>query len=230
MAGTDTTEATADERVPLSRERVLDGAVALADRIGVMSFTIRKLADELDTKPMSIYHHVDGKDAILDGMIDRVFAQITTPPEDLGWKEAVRVRCLSAREVLGRHPWATPLMESRATPGPETLGHHDAVIGTFRRGGLSIGLTAHAYAIIDSYVYGFALQEATLVTEADTDLTELAEGMLAEVMADYPHLAELTTEHVLQPGYDFGSSFAYGLDLLLDGIAAAAEREATAES
>ncbi len=218
-----------DGRQPLSRDRVLDGAVALADRIGALSLTIRKLADELGTKPMTIYHHVANKDAILDGMVDRVFAEITLPPEGLPWKAAVRVRCVSARDVLGRHPWATPLMESRSQPGAETLGHHDAVIGTFRRGGLSIGLTAHAYAIIDSYVYGFALQEATLVTEADTHIADVTQDMLAQqMMATFPHLTELATEHVLRPGYDFGSSFEYGLDLLLDGLETAADAEAGA--
>ncbi len=218
--------ASTTDRTPLSRERVLDGGVALADRIGVMSFTIRKLADELGTRPMTIYHHVDGKDAILDGMIDRVFAAIDLPPDDQPWKDAVRARCVSARSVLARHPWATPLMESRSSPGPETLAHHDAMLGTFRRGGLSLPLTAHAYAILDSYVYGFALQEATLVVEADVDLVDLAEGMLA-ALAEYPHMAEFTTGHVLQPGYDFTSSFEFGLDLLLDGLAEAAAREAS---
>ena len=118
-------------------------------------------------------------------------------------------------------------MESRATPGPETLAHHEAVLATLRRGGLSIPLTAHAYAILDSYVYGFALQEATLLIETEEDLADVAASIMDEAaMAAYPHLAELTIEHVLQPGYDFGSSFTYGLDLLLDGLAAAAEREA----
>lgn len=212
-----------DVRTPLTAERVLEGAVALADRIGMQPFTIRKLAEELGVKPMTIYHHVDGKDAILDGMVDTVFAKIDLPPDDLGWKEAIRARCVSARAVLARHPWATPLMESRTNPGPATLHHHDAVLACLRRGGLSVELTAHAYAILDSYVYGFALQEATLLIEAEDDLVEVAAAMMgADFASAYPHLTELTTEYVLQPGYDFGASFEIGLDLLLDGIEAAA--------
>ena len=214
-----------DTHTPLNARRVLDGAVALADRIGMASFTIRNLADELGVKPMTIYHHVDGKDAILDGMVDTVFDQIDLPPQDLDWKAAIRARCLSARTVLARHPWATPLMESRTSPGPATLHHHDAVLGCLRRGGLSIELTAHAYAILDSYVYGFALQEATLLVQNETDLGDLAATIMAQFEDAYPNLAELTTEYVTQPGYDFGDSFEIGLDLLLDGIEAAVHHD-----
>jgi AcrR family transcriptional regulator len=210
----------ADDRSPLTPRRVLDGAVALADRIGAQSLTIRKLADELGVKPMTIYHHVDGKDAILDGMVDTVFGQIELPPTDLEWRAAVRARCVSARTVLNRHPWATPLMETRTSPGPATLRHHDAVVACLRRGGLSIEWTAHAYAILDSYVYGFALQEATLVVQSERDVDEVADEIVGGFGDAYPHLAELATEYVARPGYDFGASFELGLDLLLDGIEA----------
>lgn len=216
-----------DARPPLTAARVIEGAIALADRIGTQPLTIRKLASELDTKPMSLYHHVAGKEAILDGMVDAVFADIDLPPEDLPWKEAIRVRCVSARDVLGRHHWAVPLMESRTAPGPATLRHHDAVLGCFRRAGFSLALTAHAYAIVDSFVYGFALQEATLPFDDDgAGVEEIAgpilEGMSAE---EHPHFVEMTAQHFLQPGYSFGSSFVVGLGLVLDGI----ERLACAE-
>ncbi|MEZ5382234.1 MAG: TetR/AcrR family transcriptional regulator C-terminal domain-containing protein [Microthrixaceae bacterium] len=209
----------------LSAERVVEGAVALADEIGVEALTIRRLADALDTKPMSIYHHVAGKEAILDGMVDRVFAEIAPPPEDVAWKPAIRQRCLSARAVLARHPWAAPLMESRTNPGTATLGHHDAVLGCLRRGGLSLEMTAHAYALVDSYVYGFALQEANLPATGGADLAELAETII-EPMPEgaYPHLAEFTSDHVLQPGYDFRAEFDFGLDLILDALEASANR------
>lgn len=209
----------------LSAERALEGAVALADEIGVEALTIRKLADALATRPMSIYHHVAGKEAILDGMIDLVFAEIDPPPVDLDWKPAIRQRCLSARAVLACHPWAAPLMESRTNPGPATLGHHDAVLGCLRRGGLSLEMTAHAYALIDSYVYGFALQEANLPATGGADMTEFAESIIERMPAKtYPHLAELTADYVLQPGYDFRSEFEFGLDLILDALLAAANR------
>jgi AcrR family transcriptional regulator len=206
-------------RAPLTRARVIDGAVDLADRIGIDPLTIRRLASELGTRPMTIYHHVAGKEAILDGMVDRVFAEIALPRDDLPWKDAIRRRCLSAREVLVRHPWATPLMESRTSPGPETLRHHDAVLGCFRRGGLSLELTAHAYAIVDSYVYGFAIQEASLPATEGEEMRALAVSM-ADGLAEQglSNLAEMTAEHVARPGYRFGDSFTVGLDLILAGL------------
>lgn len=209
------------ERTQLSRERVLDGAVALADEVGLDAFTMRRLAAALDTKPMTIYHHVPSKEEILDGMVDRVFAEITLPPDDLPWVEAVRVRCVSARKALNRHWWAAPLMESRTSPGLETLRHHDAMVGTFRRGGLPWSLVAHAYAVLDSYIYGFAFEEAHLPGDAADDLAAAADEMAAMFEA-FPNLGAFTTEHVMQPGYSFGASFEFGLDLLLDGLVRAA--------
>ena len=220
------TESGSTGSTQLSRERILQGAVALADEIGIDAFTMRKLATALDTKPMTIYHHVPSKEQILEGMVDIVFSEIDRPPLDIDWKAAMRHRCVSARRVLNRHPWAPPLMESRTSPGPETLGHHDAVIACFRRGGLSIGLTAHAYAVVDSYIYGFALQEANLPFGGEEQIGELAEDILGALPVDqYPHLVEFTAHMVLQPGYGFGKSFEFGLDLILDGLAAAARAE-----
>ncbi|MEZ5144595.1 MAG: TetR/AcrR family transcriptional regulator [Acidimicrobiales bacterium] len=208
---------------PLTKERVLRGGLALADRIGIEPFTIRRLAAELGVKPMTIYHHVAGKEAIIDGMVDLVFAEIDLPPTDLDWRSAMQHRCRSARAVLRHHPWAPPLMESRTTPSPHTLRHHEAVLACFREAGFSLALTAHAYAIVDSYVYGFALQEAHLPFHGGEAIGDLAEAIVAPLPADeYPRLIELTRDHVLQPGYDFGDSFELGLDLLLDGLAAAA--------
>jgi AcrR family transcriptional regulator len=212
-------ESTARRARTLTRERVLQGALELADEIGIEAFTMRRLAAALGVKPMTIYHHVSSKEQILDGIVDMVFAEITLPPDDQPWATAMRVRCHSAREVLARHPWATPLMETRTTPGPATLRHHDAVIGCLRRGGLSLELTAHAYAVIDSYVYGFALQEASLPFREEEEIAGLArEIMNAFPDGVYPHFAEFTAEHVLRPGYSFTASFDVGLDLLLDGI------------
>lgn len=219
-----------DDRPPLTPQLVLTGAVRLADEIGMEAFTMRKLAAALDVKPMTIYHHVENKEAIIDGMVDLVFGEITPPPAGEHWKTAIRIRCISARQVLNRHPWAPPLMESRISPGPETLAHHDAVLGCLRRGGLSLGLTAHAYAIIDSYLYGFALQEAHLPHHGGEEIAELAVVMVEAFPVDlYPHLVELTTQHVLQPGYSFGNSFEFGLDLILDGIERASQQPGSDE-
>jgi AcrR family transcriptional regulator len=208
----------ATKRQPLNRERLLHTAIAIADSAGITALTMRSLAQELDVKPMSLYHHVTNKEEILDGIIDVVFSEIELPPDEVEWRSAMRQRAISARHVLARHPWATPLMESRRNPGPVTLGHHDAVIGILRRGGFSIPLTAHAYSLLDSYIYGFALQEAGLPFDKET-APEVAEGMMAEFPTGaYPHLTELAVEHVLQPGYDYGDEFEFGLDLILDGF------------
>lgn len=205
----------------LTGERVLQGAVALADKAGMEGFTIRKLAAELGVKPMTIYYHVPNKEAIIDGMVDLVFDEIDLPPTDGDWKTAIRHRYRSARQVLNRHAWAPPLMESRTTPGPATLRHHDAVLGCFRRGGLSLELTAHAYAILDSFLYGFALEEAMLPGGGETELIDQAEDMLGAFAEHYPHLFEFTSQHVMGEGYSFGDSFEFGLDLILDGLATA---------
>ena len=209
---------TETHRPTLTRERVLTGAIELADQIGIEAFTIRKLAASLGVKPMTIYHHVASKEEILDGMVERVFSEIELPPPDLDWPAAIRARCISVRQVLNRHPWAPPLMESRTTPGPATLRHHDAVLGCFRGGGLSLELTAHAYAIIDSYVYGFALEEAHLPGGGGAEIVEIAGAMSADYFGRYPNLAEFTSEHVLRPGYHFGNSFEFGLDLIIEGL------------
>lgn len=210
----------------LNAERVIEGAVALADQIGMEAFTIRKLAEAIDAKPMTIYHHVPNKDAIVDGMVDLVFGEIDLPPADLGWRDAILVRCRSMREVLATHPWAAPLMESRTSPGMATLRHHDAVLGCFRNAGFSLELTAHAYAVVDAFLYGFALQEATLPATGGEDMAELASSIREQMPADlFPHLTEFTLERVLQPGYDFANEFEFAIALILDGLEAAAAAE-----
>ena len=210
----------ATKRQPLNRDRLLSTAIAIADASGIGALTMRSLAQALDVKPMSLYHHVANKEEILDGIIDVVFGEIELPPADIDWRTAMRRRAVSARQVLARHPWATPLMESRRNPGPVTLGHHDAVIGILRRGGFSIQLTAHAYSMLDAYIYGFALQEAGLPFDNET-VPDVAQEMMSEFPTGaYPHLTELAMEHVLQPGYDYGDEFDFGLDLILDSFEA----------
>lgn len=213
------TEPASKARVPLSRERVLIAAVALADEGGINSLTMRKLGDTLGVEAMSLYNHVANKDDLLDGMIDVVFSEIDLPPGGTDWKTAMRRRGISAREVLSRHRWAVGLMESRSSPGPATLGHHDAVIGHLRDAGFSIELTAHAYSALDSYIYGFALQEPNLPFDSPQETAEVAQAMMARFSdGEYPHLSELAVEHVLKPGYDYGKEFEFGLELILDGL------------
>jgi len=209
----------AEERVHLSPERVLRGAIAIADLTGIASLTMRSLARALGVKPMSLYHHVANKEEILNGIVDVVFSEIELPEPADEWRPAMRQRAISARHVLKRHPWATALMNTRTSPGPATLRHHDTVIGTLRRAGFSVEMAAHAFSAIDSYIYGFALQEATLPFDDPDSVAGVAGQILEQFPTDtYPHLAELTIEHVLQPGYDYGGEFEFGLDLILDGL------------
>ena len=212
-------------RPRLSRESVLRGAVAVADAGGIGALTMRSLADALEVKPMSIYHHVANKDDVLDGIVDIVFSEIDLPAIGGDWHAEMRRRASSAREAMRRHPWAIGLVETRTSPGPATLKHHNAVIGTLRQAGFSVEMTAHAYALIDAYVYGFALSEATLPINGPETVTEVAGLMMDQYSPeDYPHLVEFTVEHVMKPGYDYGAEFEFGLDLVLDGLARSLQR------
>jgi AcrR family transcriptional regulator len=198
---------------------VLHAALAMADAGGIESLSMRKLGEAVGVEAMSLYNHVPGKADLLDGLIDLVFSEIELPPADAGWQTAMRQRAIAVRAALSRHRWAIGLMESRTSPGPATLRHHDAVLGCLRSAGFSLALAAHAYAALDSYIYGFALQEASLPFDTGAETAELAQAMLAQFPAEqYPHLAEFTFAHVMQPGYDFGSEYEYGLDLILDGL------------
>ncbi|GJM37915.1 MAG: hypothetical protein DHS20C19_12820 [Acidimicrobiales bacterium] len=210
----------AGTRPRLSRDAVITGAVELADEIGVDPLTLRKLAAHLGVKPMSIYHYVANKDEILDGMVDVVFSEIDTPAADGQWRDEMRRRAKSAREVLRRHPWATGMLDSRTTPGSATLHHNDAVVGCLRANGFEPALVGHAAAVIDAFVYGFALQEAVLPGHGGDELVELAEELTATLAADHPNLVWFTAEHVMQPGYHFADEFDPGLELILDGLAA----------
>ena len=206
-------------RQRLSRERVVDAALAIADADGLGALTIRSLATELGVKPMSVYYHVAGKDDILAALIDIVFGEIELPVPGRDWRPEMERRADSARAVLARHRWAIGLLESRPDPGPANLRHHDTVLATLRAAGFSPELTAHAYALIDSYVYGFALQEAALPFDGPDTVTTVAVPMMEQFPdGEYPHLVELATKHILQPGYDFGDEFDFGLDLILDAL------------
>jgi AcrR family transcriptional regulator len=206
-------------RPRLTRERVLQAAVALADGSGIEALSMRKLGEQLGVEAMSLYNHVANKDDLIDAMIDSVFAEIDLATGEPSWRAAMRRRAVSVRVVLKRHPWAVPLMQSRTNPGPSTLGHLDALIGMLRGAGFSVVLTAHALSAVDAYVYGFAMQEKALPFDTEERSTEVIEHILAAMPADqWPHLVEFSREHVLKPGYDYGQEFEWGLDLVLDGL------------
>jgi len=206
-------------RARLTRERVIQAALSVADSGGLGSLTIRSLAKELGAKPMSVYYHVANKDEILGALVDIVFSEIQLPVPGGDWRSEMHKRACSAREVLGRHSWAIGLLESRTDPGPANLRHHDTVIATLQTAGFSAELIAHAYALIDSYVYGSALQEAALPFQGPERDGDVMKSIMEQMPADeYPHLVHMATSYYLRPGYDFGDEFGFGLDLILDGI------------
>jgi AcrR family transcriptional regulator len=214
-------EPTAETRAPLSRERVLETAVALADRHGLEWLSMRKLADELGVAAMSLYYHVPNRVELVDGMIDIVFGEIEPPSPELDWKDAMRRRAVSTRAALNRHRWAVGQMEGRTTHGPANLRLHDAVLGCLRAAGFSIAMTVHAYSVQDAYIYGFALQETDMSPETPGDFAAEAQRQMdayADVLADYPHLVEVVGGHVAEAGYDYEAEFLFGLDLILDGL------------
>ncbi|HYN28698.1 MAG TPA: DUF429 domain-containing protein [Dermatophilaceae bacterium] len=206
-------------RPPLTRDRVVAAALDLADETGLAGLTMRALAALLGVEAMSLYHHVAGKEALLDAMVDAVFAEIHLPAVGGDWRRELRARSESGRQVLRRHRWAVGLMDSRRTPGPETLRHHDAVLGALRAAGFSLPGTATAAALLDAHLYGFLVQELGLPFEGSADLAALGAQILApEVRAAYPHFTAFAEGYALRPGYAFGDEFAVGLDLVLDAL------------
>jgi AcrR family transcriptional regulator len=211
----------AERRAPLSRERVLDAAIRLADRGGLESLTMRRLGQELGVEGMALYYHFANKDEVIDGMVDLVFSEIDLPAAGADWKTAMRRRAQSLRETLLRHRWALGLMESRRTPGPANLRHHDAVIGSLRSAGLDMPMIAHAYSLLDSYIYGFALFAMNLPFHPSEEVAELGRVTLQGFPVDaYPNLVAYISG--MRPGYDYADEFQYGLDLVLDGLKRAA--------
>ncbi|MFD3912155.1 TetR/AcrR family transcriptional regulator [Streptomyces sp. NPDC058603] len=210
-------------RETLTRQRVLRAAVELADIGGLETLSMRKLGEAVGVEAMSLYNHVANKEDLLDGMIDLVFGEVELPTPGDEWRQAMRQRAMSMRHVLSRHRWAIGLMESRSHPGPATLRHHDAVLGCLRQGGLSLALTAHAVSALDSFIYGFALQEKALPFDTRDGTAELAESIMGGFGdGEYPYLTEIATAHVMRPGYAYGDEFEFGLDLILDGLRQAA--------
>lgn len=206
-------------RVRLSRDRVISAAVALADRGGIESLSMRNLALELGVVPMALYKHVASKEELLDGMVDVVFGEVEFP-SGAAWRTAMRERAISMREALLRHRWAIGLMES-GTPGPANLRHHNAVMRCLRdEAHLPFRMAVHAYSVMDSYIYGFALQEKTLAIDipaaAQRRLDKVAERHPSPA-DEYPYLIEVVAE-LGKSGYDSTEEFEFGLDLLLDGI------------
>jgi AcrR family transcriptional regulator len=208
-----------EPRPPLSRERILSAAIALADERGVEALTMRELGKKLGVEAMSLYNHVANKEDILDGMVDVVVSEIDLPPYGVDWREAMRRRATSAHEVFLRHPWASALIDSRESSGPERLRYFDWVIGTLRQAGFSLELAARAFGLLDSYIYGFGRQQLNMSSSGDAAPGEVTEAFLAAVPANqYPYLTEMVTDHAMRVKYDEGADFQFGLSLILDGL------------
>jgi AcrR family transcriptional regulator len=208
-----------ERRHRLSRELVLQAAMSHADDGGIEALTMRRLAQELGVAPMALYRHVANKDDLIDGLIDVVFSEIALPSTGGDWKAAMRVRAISLRDVLARHRWAIGLMEARHNPGPANLRHHDSVIGSLRAAGFDMARVAHAYSLLDAYIYGFALTKMNLPFDENTDMAAMADQVLAPFPVDeYPNMVAFITDHAMKPGYNFGDEFEYGLDVILDAL------------
>ena len=221
MPSTSTKPRKRPPQTPLSRERVLRAAVALADARGLEELTMRKLAKELGVEAMSLYNHVSGKGDLLDGMIDIVFGEIDPPAPDGDWKAELRKRAISTRAALLRHRWAVGEMEGRTDFGPSNMRVHDAVLGCLRAAGFSVEMTVSTMSVQDAYIYGFALQQTDMSSETPEDFAAEAQRQMAEyeaLLADYPHIREVVGGHVATSGYDYDKEFLFGLDVILDGL------------
>lgn len=206
----------------LSRDRVMREAIALADQQGIQALSMRKLGQRLGVEAMSLYNHVEDKEDILDGMVDLIITEIDVGADDTDWQTAMRRRAHSVRQLFLRHPWALAVMESRRNPGAESMRYYDSVLGCLRKAGFTIALAAHAFAALDSFIYGFALQELKLPFKTPDQLKQLADSIMHSMqnmpLQQFPHFTEMITQHVLKPGYSFGNEFDYGLNLVLDSL------------
>jgi len=210
-------QGTPELRVPLTRERVLRAAMEVADERGAGAVTMRAVASRLGVEAMSLYNHVKNKDAILDGMVDIVAEEIDLPIDADGWREAMRRRAVSAHRAFARHPWAPALMDSRKTSGPARLRYFDWVLATLVGAGFSLEAAARCFSVLDSYIYGFGRQQLSM-TAGEAPPKEMAKALLAAVPADdYPHLHQMVLL-AMDTGYDAEADFAFGLDVVLDGL------------
>jgi AcrR family transcriptional regulator len=221
-------ESGAEPRIPLSRERVLRAAVAVADKGGIGSLTMRRLAEELGVEAMSLYYHVANKDDVLNGIVEVIAADmndaadlVAAPSTRAGWKRAVRARILSAREVLLRHPWAPAVLETRTTMSPVVLKYHDSLVGIMRAGGFSYDVVHHAMHALGSRALGFTQE---LFDPADGAGEGETTARLASMADQLPHLVAMMAEIAHDdPASTLGwcddqAEFEFGLDLILDGL------------
>jgi AcrR family transcriptional regulator len=213
------TELDAEQRRPLSRDRVLEAAIALADAGGIEALSMRKLAQALGVEAMTLYYYVAKKDDILAAIVDLVVREFELPSSGADWKRAIRASAVSAHESLLRHPWAASLMLSGAEVSPARLRYMDGLLGALRGAGFSAEMTDHAYHALDSHIMGFTLWLVGMDLGTREELAELATSFLRELPRDeVPHLAEHIEQHLKPRNPAEPSEFVFGLDLILDGL------------
>ncbi len=206
-----------EPRLPLNRERVLRAAIRLADATGIEALSMRKLGQELGVEAMSLYNHVANKDDILGGMVDIVVDEIELPADGADWKAAIRRTAISAYEVLLLHPWAANLVLSGPGLSYARLRYMNAILGCLRTGGFSAEMTDHAYHALDSHIMGFTLWQVGI--SAGLANISSVEDFLRELdQSAYPHLAEHAQQHMKGRSPEDEGEFAFGLDLILDGL------------
>jgi AcrR family transcriptional regulator len=219
-----------EPRAPLTRERVLLAAIALADERGIESLSMRELGRSLEVEAMSLYNHVANKDDILDGMVDLVVSEIDLPSDAVDWKEAMRRRATSAQSIFSRHPWVSGLIDSRESSGPARLRYFDWVVGTLRRAGFTLEMAARAFSVLDSYIYGFGRQQLNMSAGPDIKPDEMGESFLRALPAnEYPYLREMVVDYAMNSIYDASADFEFGLNLILDGLESVLESTATSD-
>jgi AcrR family transcriptional regulator len=206
------------KRRPLNRERVLRAALALADDGGIEALSMRRLGQRLGVEAMALYKHVANKDEVLAGIVDIIVGHIDIMESGISWKESMRSRAISMRKAFACHPWALGLLESRRSLGPAALRYCDSVLGVLREAGFSAVMAMRAFSVLDSYAYGYSIQEKSLPSGSATETTEATEQFLRQLPDDeYPYLAE-TAACIMQSGLDFTEEFELGLDLLLEAL------------
>jgi AcrR family transcriptional regulator len=206
-------------RIPLTRERVLRAALALADAGGIESLTMRKLGQELGVEAMSLYNHVENKDDIVDGITELVLAEIEVPSGGRDWKSEIRRTAISSHDVFLRHRWACSLMMSRPKASTPRMLWMEAVLRTLREAGFSADMTHHAYHALDSHITGFTLWQVNMPFETKAELLDLAQDFLQQIPADaYPYIIEHAEQHLAPESPDGATEFEFGLELILDGL------------
>lgn len=201
----------------LTRQRIVDAAIDHADEGGVASLTMRGLAARIGVKPMSLYYHVASKQELLAAMTTAVLSELELPDRSIGWKASLRTMALDLYQLLLRHRWAASQILAASGADDVRLGYMEYVLRTLRRAGLSARMTDHAYHALESHIFGYTLWVIGMDLGNEEKVAALAQEFAKTVArGTYPYVIEHVEEHALprEPGEDF----AFGLDLILDGL------------